>query len=353
MGCSVIIPVYNVKAYLDRCLQSVVAQSYPDVEIILIDDGSTDGSDVLCARWADRDKRIRFTSQANKGLGPTRNRGMQMSTHDYVTFIDADDWVDTDFIAKHMAALAASHADMSVSDINYVDSVTGKSTVAELRLKEAVVSAAKDHSVVNKIRLFAWGKVYRKAMLLENNIVFPHLSFEDTAFTPLAAIKSKSICYVKGTMYNYLRARSDGLASNADGIVDVDRALHLLKHEMLIHKATEYDLEFKKIALGQLRFVVRKWDNAEDIETQARLSDIYRSLGIFYPHLANLRTKKYFANGDALLKKALDLALPSASNIVECAADADFVVTMPQEFVPESSLTISAYNLAELIMEKL
>jgi glycosyltransferase involved in cell wall biosynthesis len=91
---SVVIPVYNVKDYLERCFQSVINQSIADLEIILVDDGSTDGSGELCDLLKSRDSRVQVIHQENQGLGPARNSGLTVATGEYVSFIDSDDWIE-------------------------------------------------------------------------------------------------------------------------------------------------------------------------------------------------------------------------------------------------------------------
>lgn len=93
---SVIIPVYGVEKYLDRCVSSVVSQSYKDLEIILVDDGSPDNCPKMCDEWASRDARIRTVHRENGGLSCARNTGLSVATGDYVTFVDSDDWIEPD-----------------------------------------------------------------------------------------------------------------------------------------------------------------------------------------------------------------------------------------------------------------
>lgn len=96
MKISVIIPVYNVKAYLNRCLRSVLGQSYRDLEVILVDDGSTDTSPEICQGWAKADSRVRFFQKENGGPSKARNFGLQKATGEYVHFMDSDDWIEPD-----------------------------------------------------------------------------------------------------------------------------------------------------------------------------------------------------------------------------------------------------------------
>lgn len=93
---SVIVPVYNAEKYLDRCVESIVAQTYKNLEIILVDDGSTDNSPAICDAWAKKDSRIRVIHKKNGGVSSARNAGLDACTGDYIGFADADDWMEPD-----------------------------------------------------------------------------------------------------------------------------------------------------------------------------------------------------------------------------------------------------------------
>ncbi len=110
---SVIIPVYNTAAYLRRCLDSVVAQSYPHLEVILVDDGSTDASPAICDGYAERDSRVKVIHKANGGVSSARNAGMDMATGDYIAFADSDDFCDANVYAT-MAEMLNSGADIAI-----------------------------------------------------------------------------------------------------------------------------------------------------------------------------------------------------------------------------------------------
>lgn len=108
---SVIIPVYNVEAYLDRCIKSVVSQTYPNLEIILVDDGSTDQSGDMCEAWKEFDQRIKVIHKENGGLGFARNSGLDAAQGDYVIFLDSDDYLSLSAIEECLTALDGNDAD--------------------------------------------------------------------------------------------------------------------------------------------------------------------------------------------------------------------------------------------------
>ena len=111
---SIITPVYNVEKYLNRCIESIVNQTYRSFELILIDDGSKDGSSALCDEWEKKDKRIRVIHQKNAGAGAARNRGLAEAAGEYIGFVDSDDWIELDMYELLMSALDSDkNADMS------------------------------------------------------------------------------------------------------------------------------------------------------------------------------------------------------------------------------------------------
>lgn len=111
---SVIVPVYKVEQYLDRCIDSIVNQTYQRLEIILVDDGSPDSCGAMCEDWCKKDKRIRVVHKENQGLGYARNTGLDYATGDYVVFIDSDDFISHDYVEKLLTPMIESSADLVV-----------------------------------------------------------------------------------------------------------------------------------------------------------------------------------------------------------------------------------------------
>ena len=118
---SVIVPAYNVERYIDRCLESIIGQTYTDLEIILLNDGSTDGTDSKCLFWKQRDPRIIYISKNNEGLGSTRNRGLEVANGEYICFVDTDDWLERDCIEKMIQCMETSNFDFCMVQSSYVD----------------------------------------------------------------------------------------------------------------------------------------------------------------------------------------------------------------------------------------
>ena len=118
---SIVVPIYNVEKYLDRCLNSIVNQTYNNLEIILVDDGSTDSCAEICDRWAENDYRIKVIHKVNAGLGMARNTGIENANGQYVCFFDSDDYVDLSIVEKSLSTIKKFGSDIVVFGFSYVE----------------------------------------------------------------------------------------------------------------------------------------------------------------------------------------------------------------------------------------
>ena len=117
---SVIVPVYNTEKYLNRCIDSILAQTFTDFELLLIDDGSTDCSGKICDEYAAKDSRVRVFHKENGGVSSARNMGLDNAQGEWITFVDSDDWVHEDFLKKRLALALNDNADIAYCDVEYV-----------------------------------------------------------------------------------------------------------------------------------------------------------------------------------------------------------------------------------------
>ena len=134
---SVIIPVYKVEKYLDKCIESVVGQTYSDLEIILVDDGSPDGCPAMCDAWAEKDGRIKVIHKPNGGLSSARNAGLVKASGEYVFFLDSDDTISANCIELLADAVRHDNSDICIANVARIDE-NGKPTAIELDFVKAV-----------------------------------------------------------------------------------------------------------------------------------------------------------------------------------------------------------------------
>lgn len=183
---SVVVPVYNVEAYLPACVDSILAQTFTNMEVILVDDGSTDGCAALCDEYAHRDNRVRTIHRANGGLSAARNTGIEVAAGEYITFIDSDDAVAPDMIEYLLALIKEYDADMSVCQRWYIDEdgntlpMPAKRDVAThvVRGNAACMRAFFTHGHIDTV---AWAKLYRRAQF--RTIRYPEGKYNEDVFT--------------------------------------------------------------------------------------------------------------------------------------------------------------------------
>lgn len=163
---SVIVPVYNVEAYLDRCVSSIVNQSHKNLEIILVDDGSPDGCPALCDEWAARDERIHVLHKENGGLSDARNAGMGAAHGELISFIDGDDWIEPRFFEILQHELEAQNAD--VAAVQYRLCWEGDARERQNAYEHVTVydrQTAMRLLIQNQIKQVVWNKLYRSAQI--------------------------------------------------------------------------------------------------------------------------------------------------------------------------------------------
>lgn len=203
---SIIIPVYNVESYIERCLMSVGRQSYRNLEIIVVDDCGHDASikKVFDYKSAHQELDLIIVHHANnRGLSAARNTGLEKSTGDYVYFLDSDDDITPDCIESLVLPLAIKEFDLVVGDYN----VVGANYSSSLHLPEGGVNSNKDiikAYAEGKWYVMAWNKLCRRQFLVENAVYFKEgLIHEDVLWTFMVACKAQSLYVVKHPVYNY------------------------------------------------------------------------------------------------------------------------------------------------------
>ena len=203
---SVIVPVYKVEPYLDRCVQSIVDQTYENLEIILVDDGSPDNCPAMCDAWAKKDPRIRVIHKPNGGLSDARNAGMAAATGDYLAFVDSDDQVSVHYLEFLYRAIEEQHADLSACDLQLVYEDRENTIEPPIYQAEAYASEQALETLIHGtgFRAVAWNKLYRRS-LLEGEAFAVGRCNEDEFFTYRILAKTEHLAYVDAKLYYYLQ----------------------------------------------------------------------------------------------------------------------------------------------------
>lgn len=209
---SVIVPVYRVEPYLARCLDSIISQSYRNLEIILVDDGSPDKCGAICDDYASRDARIHVIHQKNSGPSVARNAGLDRVTGDYIVFVDSDD-----YIADGMMEALVKEIEKESPDIVLFDYFAEKKEgIFPVKTLDSIKSLEKMQEMVlfDSYTSYVWNKIYR-ASLFENVRMCLH-KFEDLMVMPHLFLKARKITYLPVPYYYYNHANDTALTSTVN-----------------------------------------------------------------------------------------------------------------------------------------
>ena len=221
---SVIVPVYKVEAYLNKCIDSIISQTYKNLEIILVDDGSPDNCPKICDEYAKKDKRIKVIHKKNGGLSDARNNGLRIATGKYIGFVDSDDYID-DGMYEYLYSLIKKY-DADISTCGYRN--FGEYEYDDLVPKEEMcidkIEALKKLSEDAIVKNYAWNKLYKKELFIDNNIEYPvGVIMEDVATTYKLFELCNKIVIGNNIFYNYLR-RGGGITG--------EKGKELLRHHI-------------------------------------------------------------------------------------------------------------------------
>lgn len=204
---SIIVPVYQVEEYLPQCIESILDQTYTNLEIILVDDGSKDKSGQLCDEYAKREQRIRVIHKQNGGVSSARNAGLTIASGEYIGFVDSDDWIEPEM---YEALYNAMEYNTNIAVCNYYYDDVGKERMVMCG-KEGKLNtcSALEMLVSDETPNYAWNKLYHKEIF--KRIVFPQgKKFEDVAVMYLLFEKAETVCFVNKSLYHY-RYRKSGI----------------------------------------------------------------------------------------------------------------------------------------------
>lgn len=215
MKFSIIVPVYKVEDYLERCVQSLMNQTCNEVEIILVDDGSPDRCPAMCDEYAKTDVRIKVIHKENGGLSDARNRGIEAATGEYIIFVDADDYISLDACEKLMQ-YTRMNCDVIIADAVVEGAKLDLSHVPnsnQVMSGLAYLKAAYSHK---KAPMAAWLNIYRRDYLINNEIRFKcGILHEDEEFTPRALLRAETIVVTGVKFYHYI-IREDSITTKKD-----------------------------------------------------------------------------------------------------------------------------------------
>ncbi len=230
---SVIIPIYNVEKYLKKCIDSVINQSYKNLEIILVDDESPDNCPAICDDYAKKDDRIVVIHKKNGGLSDARNHGLEISTGEYIMFLDSDDYINTDTVQKMYDRITADNSDLAIANMLYVDeSGVGLTSLNNnMSIKDELINGdtALDRLTEDKSGCYvvAWNKLYKKSLFDKLRFTVNKLH-EDEFIVHKIFYRCQNISCIKEPLFNYLQ-RSSSIMGTEYSVKRLDRVEALLE----------------------------------------------------------------------------------------------------------------------------
>ncbi len=276
---SVIIPVYNVEDYLERCLESILRQTYTHLEIILVDDGSTDGCPKICDDFQKKDSRIKVIHKENGGLSDARNKGLDIATGAYISFIDSDDWIDLQTYEISMEKMLTCNA--QIVAFNVLRVYEGKDFTPNLSEDYEIMNAEQAilTTVGNtKVRTTAWNKLYRAELIGSFRFLKGKLN-EDEFFTFRILDKADTIVYLHRECYYYFQ-RSGSIMGKYTlrrlDMVDGVRERMLLTQRKYPSIYQETKLSFCEVCLYHYQMILKNKNIDKDGQGRKKLRQ-YRS----------------------------------------------------------------------------
>lgn len=241
---SIIVPVYNNELSLARCVTSLVNQTYRNIEIILVDDGSRDNSGKICDSF--KDERISVIHKSNHGVAYTRNCGIENSKGDYITFCDADDYYGDNHIEELISASKKYNSDITVSGYYIKDETSGEKSLKGISGYKSKENIIKGLTINNIYGGFCWNKLFKKKII--GDIRFPDdLSLlEDTYFLLKILQKAKLIYYLSTPSYYYCYNENSVTRSNPKKLIKNNNSLYILSYNKIVN---DIDLSENSISL--------------------------------------------------------------------------------------------------------
>ncbi len=281
---SVIIPIYKVEKYLDRCINSVVRQTYNNIEIILVDDGSPDNCPKMCDSWAEKDSRIKVIHKQNAGLGFARNSGLEIATGDYIAFIDSDDYVDLDMYEtliskslKHNADIVYCGCHWGISENKFKDindfpnpRVFEKRELLNLSLKYI------DGVAKRPLMMSVWHSVYKRSVLAVEFYSERECNSEDLHFQLSAILQANQVAYIPQAFYYYCFNATS--LSHSFRFEKVNKDKLLMSYILELYRQHGYDIDriLYRFYFGRMKSWVRNIIAHKDLSNTTKKGYLYQ-----------------------------------------------------------------------------
>ncbi len=288
---SVIVPVYNVEYYLPKCLDSILSQTFSNIEIICVNDGSTDGSRKILEQYSKKDSRIKIVDKKNGGLSSARNAGMKVAVGEFYSFVDSDDWIDNTMLEKLYENITTLNTEISICAVHQFDETNQKIDDSnpyytleffDKSFDNAVFSYKETKPFIMDVCVMAWNKLYRRSLIEKCNAEFPDgLIFEDGPFFFSIFFKTQRVSIVREFLYYYRINRKNSIIQKAGkkflNVIDVAEIMYSKIKDLPDFEDIKYTFFRKKVEDFIYRFEhlkpKYKSDFAKKLKEESSLAD--------------------------------------------------------------------------------
>lgn len=283
---SIIVPVYNAKAYLSRCVESLQAQTHPNLEIILVNDGSSDESLTICQAFAEKDPRIIVMNQENQGQSVARNTGLAAASGTYISFVDSDDYVNKNYLAHLYQDICQTGSDLAMCGFTYFFEEEVDESVLEKTTQQTILT---DHDILVQMHterdepfVVVWGKLYKKS-LWEGIFFPPGRIWEDYCVLYQLFDRARKVVRSNEILYYYYRNNQDSATFQLKEKFYQDM-MYILDEEILYMEQRGYEdiviLVKKRYLYWLIDYYkkIRKTDPALKVKLYQKYQEIYLSL---------------------------------------------------------------------------
>lgn len=254
---SIIVPAYNVEKYIEKCISSILDQTYTNIEVIIVNDGSIDETGKIIDDLSELDSRVNVIHKKNEGVSAARNTGIEVSKGDYLVFVDGDDYIAPDYVDYMMSLIEDTGSDFCLSKCCYTKSgeiQTKNEYVEKLQPEDATALLLSPNVIVG-----CWNKIYKRSLIVDNNIWFSTTLYygEGLNFITTLAQISKSVGVGNRKVYYYRRNNEDSATTkfDIDKLRNGERALKIIRENMTVINDkvdTMYMLHMSMFSLGAL-----------------------------------------------------------------------------------------------------
>lgn len=315
---SIIVPCYNVEKYIDRCLKTLINQTLNEIEIILVNDGSTDKTEAIIKNYLD-DDRIKYFKRTNHGIGNTRNFGLKEATGEYIGFVDSDDYIELNMFEKLYNKAKEESLELVVCDFYRNFEQNNKEVIEKINGINKKTNLKETPNLINKVNLSPWNKIYKKELIniKEENFI-ETLKYEDAPFVINMLDKAKSIGKVDLPLYHYAIHKNSETTIMNEKVFDIISIFKIiiakhgnkqyLKDELeylLVQRLSDYNIQQRNQKDKKLRekFISESFEYIKSIVPNYKQHRYYKELSLPKRIIEkNISIAKFYCNIYALLR---------------------------------------------------